>query len=378
MMNDWNDIRRWRRAMRAELLKRRLAVPRAEKPRIRSLVGGLIAEHFPELCQACIGFYWPIKAEIDLRHLVGERIALGAEASLPAVIEKQQPVEFRAWRPRMKMARGFWNIPVPPQRDVVRPTALLVPLVGFDESGFRLGYGGGYYDRTLAAMTPRPLTIGIGYEFGRLETIYPQPHDIPLDAIVTEAGCLRFRDRGEPLKDTAPAGEAVGLCEEGSATYASPPCSLHELDPSYLGYMTSSEVMELLNLLLEGERAGARGSAEMARPVAGDPRAATLRGIARDEAAFCAMLSRHIVRLGGSPSGETGRFYDRLMALETVDARIDLLNRGQAWVVRKLQEGLPRIGDRALHSDLTKMLRVHERNIRQCTEMGRELGAESE
>ena len=69
----------------------------------------------------------------------------------------------------------------------------LVPLVGFDAGGYRLGYGGGYYDRSLAARTPRPLAIGIGFEISRLATIHPQPHDIPMDAIVTERGMLRIR-----------------------------------------------------------------------------------------------------------------------------------------------------------------------------------------
>jgi 5,10-methenyltetrahydrofolate synthetase len=73
---------------------------------------------------------------------------------------------------------------------------LIVPLLGFDAAGYRLGYGGGYYDRTLATLTPRPLTVGVGYELGRLETIHPQAHDIPLDAIVTEAGTIRHRHRG--------------------------------------------------------------------------------------------------------------------------------------------------------------------------------------
>ncbi len=65
---------------------------------------------------------------------------------------------------------------------------MLIPLVGFDAQGYRLGYGGGYFDRTLAALSPRPRTIGVGFELGRLATIDPQPHDIPFDIIVTEAG----------------------------------------------------------------------------------------------------------------------------------------------------------------------------------------------
>ena len=86
---------------------------------------------------------------------------------------------------------------MPADGRVVTPTVLLVPLLGFDEAGYRLGYGGGYYDRTLAAMTPRPLTIGVGYEVGRLKTIRPQPHDIPMDAIATETGFTWFERRGE-------------------------------------------------------------------------------------------------------------------------------------------------------------------------------------
>ena len=71
---------------------------------------------------------------------------------------------------------------------------VLVPGLAFDRRGRRLGYGGGYYDRTLAALRPKPVTIGVGYEHGRLPTIYPQWHDVPLDAIVTEKGFSRTGD----------------------------------------------------------------------------------------------------------------------------------------------------------------------------------------
>jgi 5-formyltetrahydrofolate cyclo-ligase len=120
---------------------------------------------------------------------------------------------------------------VPAERQVVSPTALLVPLVGFDEQGYRLGYGGGYYDRTLAASKPRPLAIGLGYEFGRLATIHPQPHDAPMDAIVTEAGVRRF-ERPVAASD-APRPEVASAEEDPNVetvSYSSPPCFMHEIE----------------------------------------------------------------------------------------------------------------------------------------------------
>jgi 5-formyltetrahydrofolate cyclo-ligase len=184
----WDEIRRWRREQRGSLIARRQAIPQDERRRLQPLVVELVEQRFPDLANALVGFYWPIRGEIGLHGLVRRLVEQGARAALPVVVDKGQPLEFRAWRPGAPLERGVWNIPVPATREVVRPTALLVPLVGFDAKGYRLGYGGGYYDRTLAAMSPKPLAIGIGYELGRLLTIHPQPHDIPMDAIVTEAG----------------------------------------------------------------------------------------------------------------------------------------------------------------------------------------------
>jgi 5-formyltetrahydrofolate cyclo-ligase len=86
------------------------------------------------------------------------------------------------------MEKGVLDIPHPAEGSPVIPTALLIPLVGFDDAGFRLGYGAAYYDMTLAALPVQPLAIGVGFEFSLLATIHPQPHDRPLDAIITEAG----------------------------------------------------------------------------------------------------------------------------------------------------------------------------------------------
>jgi 5,10-methenyltetrahydrofolate synthetase len=84
------------------------------------------------------------------------------------------------------MQSGVWEIQVPARRNVVTPDLIIAPLLGFDRDRYRLGNGGGYFDHTLATLTNRPFVIGVGYAAGELETIYPQPHDIPMDQILTE------------------------------------------------------------------------------------------------------------------------------------------------------------------------------------------------
>jgi hypothetical protein len=290
---------------------------------------------------------------------VAELVARGARAALPAVAVKGAPLEFRPWTPDMALEPDAVGIPAPPPGALTRPAILLVPLLGFDDAGYRLGYGAGYYDRTLAALAPKPLAVGVGYALGRLPTIQPQPHDVPMDAIATEDGMVWFERAGAALRRIE-GGDGVA---EDEARYASPPCFLHELDPAHLGYLSRDETLALLNELLEAERAGARGVAEMSKAPPFADRRAALSAIARDEARFCAMLNRHIVRLGGTPSRATGAFLDKLAAVADPADRLALLNRGQGWVVRKLREALPRVYDEALAADLADMLRDHERNI---------------
>lgn len=238
-MEAWDDVRRWRRERRRELIGRRQAIPQGEPRRLQPLILKFVEQQFPGLANAVVGFYWPFRGEIGVYPLVRRLIERGVRAALPVVVEKRQPLEFWAWHPGMRLRRDVWDIPIPAERQVVQPTALLVPLVGFDADGYRLGYGGGYYDRTLAAMDPKPLAIGIGYELGRLETIHPQPHDIPMHAIVTETGVACFgSDRRLP--GALPRGDPFASIDEdpnSRATYASPPCFMHELDPSYLGLL---------------------------------------------------------------------------------------------------------------------------------------------
>ena len=86
------------------------------------------------------------------------------------------------------MIKGIWNIPVPLNPEWLKPEQFLIPLVGFDAQRYRLGYGGGYYDRTLASTEKPVKKIGIGFELGRSETIYPHEFDVAMDIIITEQG----------------------------------------------------------------------------------------------------------------------------------------------------------------------------------------------
>lgn len=185
------EVKAWRRSERQRLLALRTGTPPAERRRLGSEVEARLRELLIERPGVTLGVYWPFQAEFDPRPLIDWLIAQGSAVALPAVIDKKGPLEYRAWRPGEMLVDGVWNIPIPEKREIVNPQAVLAPLVGFDRQCYRLGYGGGYFDRTLAALTPRPLAIGVGFELSQIETIHPQPFDIPMDIVVTEAETRR-------------------------------------------------------------------------------------------------------------------------------------------------------------------------------------------
>lgn len=133
------------------------------------------------------------------------------------------------------------------------------------------------------------------------------------------------------------------------------------------GAAAGAVLLAALNDLLDGERAGARVARESAAEAADRDIARCLRLVARDEAWCCAMLVRHVRRLGGRPSRRVGAFYEKAMARQSLPDRIAYLDRGQAWVVRRLRELVPSIRDEPLAHDLRRMLDVHERNVGRCT-----------
>lgn len=138
-------------------------------------------------------------------------------------------------------------------------------------------------------------------------------------------------------------------------------------------WLSGSEIVALLNDLLEGERAGAQGLTTLAARQPPGELADLLRAVARDEGRFCAMLNAQIRRLGGTPTSRTGVFLDKLLAREGLTAQLDLLDRGQGAVARAILEALPRIQDRELVDRLDEMYEVHIENIRRCAEFARRL-----
>ncbi|KAF1023844.1 MAG: 5-formyltetrahydrofolate cyclo-ligase [Paracidovorax wautersii] len=167
-----------------------------------------------------IGAYWPIKGEFDPLPalyrwqedaVLGSTLAQSSAASapqapvlatqslaarsprkigLPVVDKVHKTLVFHAWYPGCPMEEDAYGIPKPKDTEVVVPTLLFVPCVGYGVGGYRLGYGGGFYDRTLATLQPRPLTVGLGFTHGFLEDFEPESHDEALDAILNDNGVV--------------------------------------------------------------------------------------------------------------------------------------------------------------------------------------------
>ena len=137
-----------------------------------------------------IGAYWPIKGEFDaLPALFRWSEAEGVRRiGLPVINRETKQLRFHVWFPGCPMEEDAYGIPKPKDTEAFEPSLLLVPCVGFGPKGTRLGYGGGFYDRTLAALSPRPLTVGLAYGHGFIPWLEAEAHDVPLDAVLTEDG----------------------------------------------------------------------------------------------------------------------------------------------------------------------------------------------
>lgn len=132
-----------------------------------------------------VAVYWPLAGEPDLHPAYIALFEAGVRLALPVVHEKDAPLSFARWEPGEEMVRDQMGVAVPAVlRPVARPAAILIPCLGFNACGYRLGYGGGYYDRTLAPR-PRPFSVGVAYALAAAE-FDGAPHDVALDRIITE------------------------------------------------------------------------------------------------------------------------------------------------------------------------------------------------
>ncbi len=188
------DPRAWRKAERVRLIEARMTLPLDEHKAASQAITDCLRTCYPPASFTSLGCYWPFRREYDCIPFMKEVIQAGGQVSLPVVLHKNHPLEFRPWTPQTRMEAGVWNIHHPAEGAAVQPEALLIPLVGFDAEGYRLGYGAGFYDRTIATFSKPPLKIAVGFELSRLVTIFPHEHDIPMDVVITEKGVVFERD----------------------------------------------------------------------------------------------------------------------------------------------------------------------------------------
>jgi 5,10-methenyltetrahydrofolate synthetase len=172
------------------LLEARLQA--ASEPTNNAALGRRVLDALKHFDAQSVGFYWPLAGEFDARAAISIWLtgSTQREASMPIIKERGLPLEFHAWSPDTPMKIGHHKIAEPTTGRMVIPELLLVPCVGFDADGYRLGYGGGYYDRTLAGWpgAKKPITVGVAYDACRTPALQREVHDIPLDMIVTETG----------------------------------------------------------------------------------------------------------------------------------------------------------------------------------------------
>lgn len=184
-------------AVRQNLRKTRIAAREALPAADRVLLTARIEDHLDALLDTLgpttVAFCWPWRGEVDLVPWARRWLAANPERqmALPVVRTPGEPMIFLRWHPEVPMETDHHGIPIPAGTEILQPELILVPLNVFDAAGYRLGYGGGYFDRTLAALQPAPLCVGVAFELARVDSTFPQPHDQPMDWIVTEIGAAR-------------------------------------------------------------------------------------------------------------------------------------------------------------------------------------------
>lgn len=184
--------------LRKEALLRRAAIRDDAAKRMAEIAAETFLADVPRTPESTIALYWPIRGELDTRPLMAALIDSGAKVCLPVVLADDQPLIFRLWDGQSPLEpSGFATLAPGPDAPEAVPDIILMPLAGFDATGQRLGYGKGFYDRTLAALPSAPLLIGFGFSIQQVDQIAAEGHDVPMHMMITEKGLMRF-SRQEP------------------------------------------------------------------------------------------------------------------------------------------------------------------------------------
>ncbi len=186
------EVARWRKAERERLIGARASLAAQNRQAQAQIIARQLALIIETsgIVAPSVGLYWPVRGEPDLRPWMHALIRAGLRVALPVPVAPDRRLEFHEWRPGDRLVRGLWSIPHPEGGKVITPHVLITPMVGFDSQGYRLGYGGEFYGRTLAELNAKPLIVGVGYSDAELRTIVPQPEDLAMDWVVTGSGSL--------------------------------------------------------------------------------------------------------------------------------------------------------------------------------------------
>lgn len=198
----------WRKQQRAQLLAARSAASAQDRAAWSTAIHAFL-EALDLQAPCVLGLCWPYRQEFDARPLAARLRACGVRSALPVVRGPGLPLAFHHWWPGVAMDKGAYDIPVPRETEALLPDVLLVPPVGIDALGYRLGYGGGYFDRTLAALARKPVCIATAFGLSRIASLQPQAHDVRMDFVVTESGIAQCLPDGMQALSATQLSSAV-------------------------------------------------------------------------------------------------------------------------------------------------------------------------
>jgi 5-formyltetrahydrofolate cyclo-ligase len=188
-----DDIERAKAALRIKAHDLRAALSHSAREEASRAACLHFFEGVPLAEGEVVAAYWPIRDEMDCQPILVRLMDSGQPVCLPVVIGDGAPLELRLWEDGAALyPAGFGTLAPEDLAPKAEPDVILMPLLGFDDRGTRLGYGGGYYDRTLAQLARRPRLVGLAFAAQQVDHIPRDAHDIPLDVVVTENGVTHF------------------------------------------------------------------------------------------------------------------------------------------------------------------------------------------